>query len=214
MAICPQSSPTPAYASVLCSFIPCAVRVFYSLSLSVSAFLTLSSLLCVSQLSPQSTWSILIIASLNYPAPPHSPPLAPPLITPGGVTQAEWSVQINWAEHVMPYNRNLSHWSLHALSSARLSVLPGQRQRPRGGKERGGEGCLGSTETWSLHNTFPPHLLLLFFFCSMRQCGKSFPRRRRARVAPSEFSAIKTRRSLNLTLRSAPKQTKQKKKKT
>lgn len=114
---------SPPHCLRLCALLIHSMRcacLLFSLSLSVSAFLTLSSLLCVSQLSPQSTWSILIIASLNYPAPPHSPPLAPPLITPGGVTQAEWSVQINWAKHVMPYNRNLSHWSLHALSSARL----------------------------------------------------------------------------------------------
>lgn len=175
MAICPQP-PFPPFLVVPHSFISCAVRV----SRHLPAYLPPSPVsshsflfLCVSQLSPQSTWSILIITSLNYPQLPLST-LSPRRghswrSTP---SRSKPSVQINWAQHVI---------EISLISARSTQCSPRPKATTSRGREREGErktereGCLGSKGTSSrgffarLHNTLLSISLSLIFF--LANCG-------------------------------------------
>lgn len=179
MAICPQPPPPfPPFLVVPHSFISCAVRVSRHLPANLPPSLVSSHsflLLCVSQLSPQSTWSILIITSLNYPQLPLSPP---------------WSLLEEYTESIQAEranklgtarNRNLSDLCTlgSVFSPAKGNDLEGQRQR-EGERKTEREGCLGSKRTPSrglfarLHNTLLSISLSLIFFLS-NCCGCPLP---------------------------------------
>lgn len=171
MAICPQP-PFPPFLVVPHSFISCAVRVSrhlpnYLLPSLVSSHSFL--LLCVSQLSPQSTWSILIIASLNYPQLPLSPPWSL-LEEYTESLQAERANKLGTAR-----NRNLSDLCTlgSVFSPAKGNDLEGQREREgerKTERERVASGVREPQAVASLHACITLFSLSLSLIFSLANC--------------------------------------------